>query len=102
MRARSSIIISPIRAECQLVPHAVMMMLSIPRSWSCDRLMPPSFDVPSSRISRPRIVFSSVSGCSKISLSMKCANPPRSIWARSQSILLTPRWTVVALRSTTR
>ena len=34
-----------------------------------------------------------VSGCSKISLSMKCSNPPRSIWSRSQSMRLASRLT---------
>jgi hypothetical protein len=51
--------VSPISAECQLVPQAVMTMLSMASS-SCAHVEPPSFDVPSSRTSRPRIVFSTV------------------------------------------
>ena len=54
---------------------------------------------PSSGTRRPRIAFSSVSGCSKISLSMKWSKPPFSIWSRSQSIWLTPSSPICASRS---
>ena len=60
------------QAACQLVPQAVMMMRLTARSCCGVRLKPPNFDVAASRSSRPRMAFSIDSGCSKISLSMKC------------------------------
>ena len=48
------------------------------------------------------MVFSMVCGCSKISLSMKWAYPPRSICARSQSMCATFFLISVALMSITR
>src|SRR6478736_4520511 len=61
-RARLSSMCSPIRAECQLVPQAVMRMLSNLSSSSSVMLSPPSLEVPCSSSSRPRMQFSTVSG----------------------------------------
>src|SRR5688500_7306974 len=46
-RAHSSIMCSAMSAECQLVPHAVMTMLSKASRSSALMLRPPSFAVPS-------------------------------------------------------
>ena len=61
---------SPTSAECQLVPQAVSTIRSIDRNCCGVRFRPPNTAVASSRSSRPRIAASTVSGCSKISLSM--------------------------------
>ena len=52
---------------------------------------PPNFAVASFRSMRPRKAFSTVRGCSKISLSMKCAYLPRSAssWLNSRLLIWT-------------
>ena len=80
---------SPISAECHDVPHAVITMRLMCLSSSSDMLSPCTRAEPSSSSRWPRSVFSRLSGCSKISFSMKWSKPPRSIVARSHSIWLT-------------
>ncbi len=59
------------KAECQLVPQAVRIMRSTLRNCCGDRFNPPKCAVASSTDRRPRMALRKVSGCSKISLSMK-------------------------------
>ncbi len=80
---------SPIMPACQEVPQAVITTRVIARSSAGDMLSPPRRAVPSSTIRRPRSVFRSDCGCSKISLSMKWAKPAFSIMSRSQSTVST-------------
>ena len=75
--------------ECHDVPQAVITMRWILSSSSSLMLRPPKRTVPSSSSNRPRRVFCTLSGCSMISFSMKCAKPPRSIVPRSQSTWVT-------------
>ena len=55
--------------------------------------MPFRIAVPISKSSRPRMVFASASGCSKISLSMKWGYSPFSACATSQSMPVASRST---------
>ena len=80
---------SPISAECHDVPQAVMTIRSTCLNSSSLRLRPETREVPSSSRRWPRSVLQRLSGCSQISLSMKCGKPLRSTIARSQSIWFT-------------
>jgi hypothetical protein len=57
---------------------AAMTMRSILAQFPGVMFKPPNFAVAPSKSTRPRKAFSTVRGCSKISLSMKCGNLPRS------------------------
>ena len=55
-----------------LLPQPAITIRLIRASSRGDRFIPFRIAVPISWSMRPRIAFSMVSGCSKISLSMKC------------------------------
>jgi hypothetical protein len=57
MRHSSSIIISPISAECQLVPHAVIVMLSTLEQLLLRDVEPPELREALLEHGAPRIVF---------------------------------------------
>ena len=69
--AISSIMRAPISPACQLVPQAVMTILSTASSSRSDMVIPPSLEIPSSSSSRPRMTSRRDDGCSRISLYMK-------------------------------
>ena len=71
---------SPISAECQLVPHAVMMMWSTLQQLLARQVQPAELrDALLERRGGRASCSRCVCGCSKISLSMKCSKPPCSI-----------------------
>ena len=70
----------------------------MPRNSPAVMFRPPKFAVEPSSEKRPRMAFSSASGCSKISLSMKWAWSPISASSIRQVILSTTGETSAASR----
>jgi len=86
IRAYSSIRYSATSPACHDVPHAIKIILSILLKSSSFNRNPSSLTIPSSIRILPLNALVIVSGCSKISLSMKWSKPCFSMDAMSQSI----------------